>query len=793
MNRLLSNPRMIMFRDMLTQNPNLDTIDTPPNNGRFPTLEHITLLGGYAGSTTSGLGLLNVEFLDFHRIALAGGDSKAFNLLELLLEKTTRLFTRNFPDCNILFIEGYGLGENVIFFDHPKLSPIQLARSYSAIRLEFEEMVHNQTIQALGESANVLLGYAIMNPGRRGDVPRALVKGLCEARHFARTVLDDKELNMRMEFLQIQEENSFVPVYQPILDFSNGATMGWESFSRGPQGSSFYNPVTFFKFAEQIGAVFELDQLCRESAIRNLGDIHPEQILFVNTHPMSLNNSRFSPESTIEMLKKHDLKPENIVLEFSEKQNLHDPSLLRLALAPYIAHGFKVAVDDVGGGHCSLRLLSQVRPHYVKLDPTLIHGVDANPYKRLMIDVLIYLAKKIDAMVIAVGLETEEEFSSLVSMGVRAGQGFLLSGPEALKKEVTVSLPTGASWQEARDSGWKCSKPVCDMVEEPLTVAPETTVEEVKKLLDEKPPNSNVIVALDDRPVGQLMSYNLDRRLGTRYGISLYMNREVTHLMNADPLIVDGSTSVEDVAKLAMQRKGPQIYDDIIATDSGKLIGTVSVQKMLDYLAQFQVELAKGSNPLTGLPGNLAIEHEIERRIGNKISSSLIYIDLDNFKVYNDVYGFGKGDQVILMTSRVLQQAIQEVGSVSDFIGHVGGDDFIIISSLDKADDIGQRLIDLFQDEIPGFYTDEHRAQGFINAVGRDGIRREFQFVSVSIGIIDFEFNSNFTLADLSNRAAMIKKYAKSKQGNSCVRDRRSPLGSEKSDEMEIMPEELRE
>lgn len=778
MSNLINSSKVIMFRDMLNKNPNMPCQDDWENTYRFPSREHLALLARYVGSVDAGVGLLIVELRDFHRIGLTSGDEKAFGLFDLLLQETEKMFIQHFNECCFLFVEGYGLGESALFFEHPKVSLIELARCYFSLRLEFEDMVKEQTASVLGEPADVVLGYSVIEPARRQDIPRSLIKGLCEARHFARTRLNQEALDLQQEFLRLLNEQSIMPVYQPILDFSTGDTLGWESFSRGPEGGQFYNPATFFRFAEHIGAVFELDQRCREMAIRNLGGIDSKQLLFINTHHMSLNNDLFSPLSTAQFLEEYGLKPENIVLEFSEKQNLSDPSLLRLAIDPYREMGFKVAIDDVGGGDSSLKLLSQVRPGYLKLDASLVRGVDSDPFKRLIVEMLLYLAKKIDAQVIAVGLESECEFSSLVSMGVRAGQGFLLSGPESTKKEITVKVPTGASWQDARDSGWKCSKPVKEMVEIPLTVNRETSVESVKNLLDDQPPNSNVVVVDGARPVGQVMSYNLDRRLGTRYGISLYLHREVSHLMNGNPLIVDGEISVEDVAKMAMKRNGPQIYDDIIVTENDELTGTVSVQRLLDYLAQFQVELAKGSNPLTGLPGNLAIEHEIERRIKTRISSSLIYIDLDNFKVYNDVYGFGKGDQVIMMTSNVLQKAINEVGSYQDFIGHVGGDDFIIISSHELAEVIGLKIIEHFHKEILDFYTDEHRKTGHIVAVGRDGIRKEFPFVSVSIGIVDFEFDQDFTLFDLSNRAAMVKKYAKSKWGNSCVRDRRSPLGS---------------
>ena len=778
MSSVLTSSRVIMFRDMLpTRHREAEAGDKGGSHG-FPTQEQMSLLSQYVGSQDAGAALLTMEVLNFHRVVLICGDETALGYYSRLMEECERLFMENYENCRILFVEVWGLGQTALFFEHPKWSPHKLALAYSTLRMAFEELVRKDTVPVLEEHLEAVLGYAELSPGRRKDIPRAIVKGLCEARQFSLGSLDEKTLDIQREFLALMEDGTIVPVYQPILDFSIGETLGWEAFSRGPANSSFSMPSVFFRFAEYVGSVIELDQQCREMALANLGPIDPEQKIFINTHPMSLSNGRFGPQYTVEFLKKYNLKPENVVLEFSENLNLTSPAHLRQALEPYREKGFNVAIDDVGGGQSSLALLSQVQPDYIKLDASMVHGVQADPFKRLMIESLIYLAKKIKAKVIAVGLESETEFSSIVSMGVLAGQGFLLSGPEAEKKEVTVQVPTVGSFQEVREVGWKCSKPVLEMVETPLTVPPDTTIEEVKDILKGKLPNSNVVVVDGPKPIGQLMSYNLDRRLGTRYGISLYLHREVSHLMNRDPLIVDGEQSVEEVAKLAMQRRGPGIYDDIIVTQNNYLLGTVSVQRLLDYLAQFQVELARGTNPLTGLPGNLAIEHEIERRIKFKLASSLVYIDLDNFKVYNDVYGFGKGDQVILMTARVLQEAIEESGRDQDFIGHVGGDDFIIISAHERSEAIGQSIMDRFAADVPHFYNEEHQQSGCITAVGRDGIRREFGFVSVSIGIIDFDFHRPFTLNELSERAAMIKKFAKSKYGNSCVRDRRSPLGS---------------
>jgi diguanylate cyclase (GGDEF)-like protein len=187
--------------------------------------------------------------------------------------------------------------------------------------------------------------------------------------------------------------------------------------------------------------------------------------------------------------------------------------------------------------------------------------------------------------------------------------------------------------------------------------------------------------------------------------------------------------------------------------------------------------MAKGANPLTGLPGNVAIEQEINRRARVKTPSSLIYIDLDNFKVYNDVYGFENGDKVILFTSQVLVDVLKDEGSQTDFLGHVGGDDFVIISEQGSAERICKAIIDKFEKQASKLYNQEDRKRGFIFGKGRDGVEREFSLISVSIGIVDCEFKCSFTMDEMSHRVAEVKKYSKSIPGNSYVKDRRSPLG----------------
>jgi hypothetical protein len=217
--------------------------------------------------------------------------------------------------------------------------------------------------------------------------------------------------------------------------------------------------------------------------------------------------------------------------------------------------------------------------------------------------------------------------------------------------------------------------------------------------------------------------------------------------------------------------------DDIIETRDGALTETVAVQEMLDSLARAQADLDKDANPLTGLPGNLAIELEFTRRAKKGQACSMIYVDLDNFKAYNDIYGFNQGDQAILLTARVLREAVAAT-SPREFIGHVGGDDFVVIAAKDKAEAICRTVLDAFGLEAPGLYTPEDREQGGVRGRDREGQERFYPIVSLSIAVVDCDFQAEVSFAELSRRVAEVKKIAKSQPGNSWARDRRAPLGS---------------
>ncbi len=729
------------------------------------------------------LGILTLEVSHFYAVAAAAGEDGAYMVLDIILEETRKDFPVFYMGSDLLALEKTGLSGFALFFSLPARNQFQFFNAYASLRFKVQEMV-NKRLAGLGLPAvSLLIGGAFIEPDAEGDLDRTLFRAFCEAQRVATITPESDRFNMHREFLDILEQSAVNSLYQPVVDFQSGMVMGWEAFSRGPDDGSFLDPVVMFGFAREIGSVPELERLCLQKAIAGYGPVQGDRKLFLNIHPLSLRDPGCIFKAIAGFIQGTDLRPEQVVIEFTERQPENDPNLILARVVACREHGFLVAVDDVGAGDSSLRLLSQIRPDFIKADVSLIGGIDSNPIKRIMVETLVLLAEKVGGRVIAEGLESDTEFSSLVSMGVQAGQGYYFSRPASPKPDVQIEVPAKLSLREMGGKDLKCSTPVRAITQPALDIESDTTIRDVQAVLGDRPPMSSIVVMAKEAPVGLLMNYNLNRHLGTKYGVSLYYHRTVDRLMDAEPLIVSGTMPIEDVARAAMNRRDEKIYDDIIVIEGGELLGSVSVQRMLDTMSQLQVELAKGSNPLTGLPGNVAIEQEIERRCRQKIPSSIAYVDLDNFKVYNDVYGFNNGDHIIGLIADCLKQAVVDKGRNDDFVGHIGGDDFLLLSGPSHCKDICRETLVRFEKGIPKFYTEEDLKRGHIEAKGRDGQMALFPLCSASIGILDLAFDFPFSLEELGHRAAEVKKFAKSKPGNSLVRDRREPLGSAEAKE----------
>lgn len=186
-----------------------------------------------------------------------------------------------------------------------------------------------------------------------------------------------------------------------------------------------------------------------------------------------------------------------------------------------------------------------------------------------------------------------------------------------------------------------------------------------------------------------------------------------------------------------------------------------------------RTELIKAVNPLTGLPGSSWVESEIANRIGYEKKFAVCYVDLDNFKPFNDVYGFSRGDEVIKLVADIITTALGQFGKKDDFAGHIGGDDFIFVTTPDMVETISGEIVKKFDEKIPAFYDRSDRDKGFILTADRQGREQKFPIMTISIGVVSNARRKLSCLAEVSAIGAEVKAYAKRLPGSNYFVDRR--------------------
>ncbi len=722
------------------------------------------------------LALLLFEIENFRTLGDVYGRTVAERIAAAAAAELAALCAEHLACCSLLYVEAVEPGQFLVLCGSPDPADDRLPDLSQAFRLRLRTAVRGEALRATGQGLEVLVGYAQVRGNGGSSLEHLVFAALSDARRVARGALSEAKLTLLKEFRDIVAGGRLQVVYQPIVNLDSGDILAWEALTRGPADSNFASPAVLFDFAEEVGEVFALERACRENALHEIGRLDQEQKLFLNVNPHSMADPAFTPGETLRLLARYGLRPSDVVLEITERHSLRDFDLFHRTLEHYRSQGFLVAVDDAGAGYSGLWNIAEIRPDYIKVDQALVRDLEGHRVKRALMETFVAFAEKIGCRLIAEGIETEAELATLMRLGVHYGQGFHLRRPAYPKPGLAQRVQhhfASRGWGAAR-AGRRFSTPVRGLAEAAVTAPPTATVDEVRRLLGEVGPNGSVVVVEDGRPLGLVMGHHLDRALSSRYGVALYLKRPVSLVMDPSPLAAEAETPVENVAREAMNRKKSKVFDHVVVTERGCLVGIVTVQEMLDSLASAQVEMAKGANPLTGLPGNVTIEQEMERRCREGRPFAIVYADLDNFKVYNDTYGFKKGDEIILLLARVMGFALRRHGYAPlDFLGHIGGDDLVAMCEPARAERICRSVTRIFGRLVRRHYTPQDASRGWIRAKDRSGEERDFPLVSVSLAIVDC--TGACDLAVLAQRAAEMKKYAKSFPGNSYVRDRRSP------------------
>lgn len=611
-----------------------------------------------------------------------------------------------------------------------------------------EERFNRRIKKLVSNKINLRSGLArcIQESGRSSEY--LLYAAVKEAFLLNKSEPDPHFFARREEVIHIIKETDkyLKAAFQPIIESRSGEVFGFEALARIPGSTVFSSIADLFPFAEKIGQLYPIETRCRRQAIISYPSVgRNKEMLFLNINPQILIDPEFASGYTKKLLLDLNLAPSDVVLEITERSAIEDFATFRDALDHYRAQGYLIALDDVGAGYSSLQSVAELHPDFLKVDRSLIAGVNADPIKWALLETFVTFSKRIGCRIIAEGVETEAEMRTVVQLGVDYIQGFFVAKPSFTRASINPAV------MEILDPTQRIQtndqSQIISLIEPFPLFSALTQVNVVESYFREHPNQYLVGITDDSRLVGVVQRDRLFAALGTRYGVPLFSDRSVPIIMDKNPLIVEDTTPLEVMSCIAMQRPDAQLYDGIIVASQQKPIGILSVAKLMKAMTERQIQIARGANPLTGLPGNLSIDHEIRRNLEQVLSFGLIYVDLNKFKYYNDLYGFQQGDVVIKMLSEILQNSAS-VTTEELFVGHIGGDDFIVICSTFELEKLAFHILIQFQEScklLPGT-----------------------EYLSVALaGIIINTSDQGWTPLSVSERAAQIKKEVKAIGGNS--------------------------
>ncbi len=557
-------------------------------------------------------------------------------------------------------------------------------------------------------------------------------------------------------------------LFQPIVCLSQRRILGYEALSRGPSNSPLHSPINLFAVARQAGRLTELEVACRESACRRFSQQQLEGKLFLNVSPESLLEPQYQSGRTLKMLNDLGLSPSRVVIELTEQTPTDDFQLLFNALHHYRDMGFSIALDDLGAGYSSLRLWSELRPDYVKIDRHFIDGIHQDAVKREFVGSILQIARASRAQVIAEGIELAEELKVLTDMGVDLVQGYLLGRPqEQASRDIQQML--GSTTREVQVLSDDCGNLAALLNEQPA-VAQGTPTAQVLELF-RRQANLNSVAVLNERrqPCGIVHRHSLSDALLKPFATDLFARKPISRLMSDDFLAVELAQSLQKVSRLLTSRARQRIEEDFIITHNGRYLGLGRVIDVLKLITEQKIQQARYANPLTLLPGNVPIQQCLTRLLQQRREAAICYVDIDSFKPFNDIYGYARGDEVLLCLAQCLNE---RVDPNHDFVGHIGGDDFMLVLGSADWERRLQLLLEDFQKQCRRFYRAEHLQAGCFIAPNRQGQRQEFALLSLSIGVVHLHPHAcaDLDAGQLAELASQAKHQAKDLSGHSVYR-----------------------
>jgi len=560
--------------------------------------------------------------------------------------------------------------------------------------------------------------------------------------------------------------------FQPIVNVKSGKIYAVEALLRNvKEAGGFHSIFSLFDEAFHDGVLYQLDLELRQIAFKKFSKINIDNIqLFYNLDNRLLYMPDFSHGNTSRILEQLSIDKKSICFELSERGTMQDPSSVTTMVNRYKQEGFDIAIDDFGTGIAGFQLLYYAEANFIKLDRFFIQNIQSDSKKRLFCSSIINMAHIMGMKVIAEGIETAQEYYTCKDIGADLLQGYFIQKP---KQEIEKIKPVYEEIKELfKKDKRNFSSNLVDKskIEYIKPLYSDSSLHNLFIYFKENPTNSFVpIINRMEQLCGVIYEKDIKHVSYSQYGISLAKNdksneklkKYINEAVSAE--ITWGVDKILEVYNMYFENSS-----GIFITKNNQYNGFINVNNLLSLSYNRNLEIAKDQNPLTKLPGNKKIEEFIEKAFANKNQTKyhIVYFDFNDFKPFNDHYGFRQGDRAILLFASILKKEIKN----DNFIAHIGGDDFFIGFEEKECDEVYKVINyvqESFRSKAEELYSKEDRENQFIQTKDRFGTQRTFKLLAVASAIVEV---SNHTNKDnFDHTLGAIKKSSKKIDTPLCV------------------------
>lgn len=598
------------------------------------------------------------------------------------------------------------------------------------------------------------------------------------------------------------DAGEFFLAYQPKYA-SGGELTGMEALVRWKRQGEIVPPDRFIPLAEENGMIVRLGEwvlreACRQSrSWQDLG-FRPLQVS-VNISARQLRDNDFV-DKVEGALGESGLEPGLLELEITESAIMSVSEEVVLKLLRLKELGVSISIDDFGTGYSSLSYLKHLPVDKIKIDRSFVMDIVSDPNDAAIVDAIISMARALNLSVIAEGVESKGQLDFLIGRQCTEFQGYYFSRPllagqfvELLRTRQSAALQAGPEPGRERDPGLpetgqarvrslylveqRSAASRCEtMLDVAHPIPPVAPLDRITAVLRrfQREMELKVLPVVDEGTVVGLVNRStfLEEHIIGRHGFGAHINhaKKIRDLMDPVALSLDAAMTVEEAVRMLQPMIGTLCIDNVCITRNGSYLGVLEMNRFIKSMTEIQMVLAKGANPLTGLPGNTSIEREISRRLESHVPFDVAYIDIDNFKPFNDHYGFQKGDQVLATLAEIMiATSASSPLAEGTFCGHIGGDDFILITESLGSEPLSERIVAAFEAERSAFHGQRDSRQGGYSALNRKGEPEVFPLISLSVGIVNSSLSQVDSYPKLASLSSEVKKAAKKNTGSSIV------------------------